>query len=164
MDSLALIGHAEMHARRNCDPSAGGSSRQPIITAYRQRALPHRCTEGPDDRATCATTYRMLLGFSCGTCMAGSSARNVASIVSLPLAKRLCCAGRAWHRRRRASDPNIRWRRRQSQITPVLTLAVCNARRRWVNISRTTDPDDSQKEEQSAVYASAPDIVRRPST
>ncbi len=27
------------HARRNGDPSAGGSSRQPIMTAYRQRAL-----------------------------------------------------------------------------------------------------------------------------
>lgn len=38
-DTRRRISLLSEHARRNGDPSAGGSSRQPIMTAYRQRAL-----------------------------------------------------------------------------------------------------------------------------
>ena len=118
------------------------------MTACRQRALTcaasvHGRARRPRDlREIVPDTGRILL-------------RNVygwferterGSMVSPPLAKRLWCAGRAWHRRQRTSSPNVRRRRRQSQITTVLSRAVCNARKGWLNISRTTGPDDSQPE------------------
>ena len=70
------------HARRRGDPSAGGSTRQPVMTAYRQQAL--ACAEvlraGPAGRAISGRSHPTQDGFCCATCMAGSSALGPAFI------------------------------------------------------------------------------------
>ena len=63
------------HARRKGDPSAGGSTRQPVMTAYRQQAL--ACAEilraGPGRPRDCGRWPPTRGGFCCAMCMAGSS-------------------------------------------------------------------------------------------
>jgi hypothetical protein len=92
------------YTARKGDPSPGGSSRQPVMTAYRQQAL--ACAAllqtGPrrprDLRAVAPEARRILRA----TSMVGSNAQSAAYIGSAIWAKRHCSAGPAVRNESRA--------------------------------------------------------------
>ncbi len=63
------------HQRRQGDPALGGSTRSPIMTAYRQQALAcaSALAEGRSACGTCANAVRMPARSCLTMCMAGSS-------------------------------------------------------------------------------------------
>ena len=48
------------HRRRQGDPTSGGSTRRPIMTAYRQQALACALTRGTDELVVIANSTAML--------------------------------------------------------------------------------------------------------
>ena len=78
------------HRKRTGDPAPGGSTRQPIMTAYRQQALACAASplNAPAARLNCALWSLMLRIFFCAMCMAGSPELSGAFTTSLLKASR----------------------------------------------------------------------------
>ena len=70
------------HRRRKGDPAFGGSTRAPIMTAYRQQALAcaWRCRGGRGGCATSSRRFPTPRKSCCTMSMAGSTAPNAASM------------------------------------------------------------------------------------
>ena len=111
------------HARRRGDPSPGGGSRQPVMTAYRQQALACAAllSAGPGSPEISAPWRRMLAEFYCAMSMAGSSARSAACISSRPTVRPHCDVGRtrAWSMPRMRWHFLTRWRSRKARSAPL---------------------------------------------
>ena len=68
------------HRRRIGDPALGGTSKLPIMTAYRQQALACAASlaNGPRRMSEIRVTFRRPRRYYCTMCMAGSFASNAA--------------------------------------------------------------------------------------
>ena len=87
------------HRKRIGDPAPGGSTRQPIMTAYRQQALACAASlaEGPRAPPSFGQWCQPLRVFSFATGMDGSRASSVAFMDLLPKASSLSPGGHLRH-------------------------------------------------------------------
>ena len=87
------------HRKRIGDPAPGGSTRQPIMTAYRQQALACAASlaEGPRRTSELRQWCQPLRVFSFATGMDGSRASSVAFMDLLPKASSLSPGGHLRH-------------------------------------------------------------------